>query len=103
MNNQTSSTPNLDVVSRYAAASCTSISRNVSRLFTPSCVMVINCFLYKPILDAIDALEQLIAKQLEEAEKQRTAAEDERRTLRQKKDTFGGQCDELMQRAENKA
>ena len=49
------------------------------------------------------ALEQRIAKKLEEAEKQRTAAEDERRTLRQKNDTYGGQCDELMQRAENKA
>ena len=66
-------------------------------------VWLMKRFLYKPILDAIDAREQLIAKKLAEAETQRTEAEQERETLRQKNDTFDEQRDELMQRTENEA
>ena len=66
-------------------------------------VWLMKRFLYKPILDAIDAREQLVAKKLAEAETQRTEAEQERETLRQKNDTFDEQRDELMQRTENEA
>ncbi len=66
-------------------------------------VWLMKRFLYKPILHAIDAREQLIAKKLAEAATQRTEAENERETLRQKNMAFDEQRDELLHRATDEA
>jgi F-type H+-transporting ATPase subunit b len=66
-------------------------------------VWLMKRFLYKPILNAIDAREQLIAKKLSEADTQRIAAENERETLRQKNHTFDEQRNELLRRATDEA
>lgn len=66
-------------------------------------VWLMKRFLYKPILDAVDAREQLIAKKLAEADTQRSKAENERETLRRKNQTFDEQRDELLRRATEEA
>lgn len=66
-------------------------------------VWLMKRFLYKPILHAIDAREQLIARKLAEADLQRTAAENEREKLRQKNHTFDEQRGELLRKAQDEA
>ena len=66
-------------------------------------VWLLKRFLYKPILNAIDAREQLIAGKLAEADTQRSKAENERETLRQKNHTFDEQRNELLRRATDEA
>jgi F-type H+-transporting ATPase subunit b len=62
-------------------------------------VWLLKHFLYKPILDAIDAREQLIAAELGRAAAQQTAADKERDEFRDKSKTLDEQRDALMTRA----
>jgi F-type H+-transporting ATPase subunit b len=66
-------------------------------------VWLMKRFLYKPILNAIDAREKLVAGKLAEADTQKSMAEKERETLRQKNHAFDQQRDELLQRATEEA
>lgn len=66
-------------------------------------VWLLKRFLYKPILDAIDARERRIAKALADAEATKAAAEGERETFRQKNDAFDQQRDGLLGSARDEA
>jgi F-type H+-transporting ATPase subunit b len=56
-------------------------------------------FLYKPVLDAIDAREKRIASQLADADKKKAAALGDRDELKQKNDAFDQQRAALLQKA----
>ena len=56
-------------------------------------------FLYKPVLDAIDAREKHIASQLADADKKKAAALGERADLKQKNEAFDQQRAALLQKA----
>lgn len=66
-------------------------------------VWLMKRFLYKPILNAIDSREKLVAQRLADAKTQRTEAEQERETFRQKNEAFDEQRDELMRTAKDEA
>ena len=63
-------------------------------------VWLMKRFLYRPILQAIDTREKLIAKELAEAETKRTEAEKERDDFRQRNEAFDRQRAELVSQAE---
>ena len=56
-------------------------------------------FLYKPVLDAIDAREKRIASQLADADKKKAAALGERAELKQKNEAFDQQRAALLDKA----
>ena len=56
-------------------------------------------FLYKPVLDAIDAREKRIASQLADADKKKAAALSERDELKQKNEAFDQQRAALLEKA----
>jgi F-type H+-transporting ATPase subunit b len=60
-------------------------------------------FLYKPVLDAIDAREQLIARQLAQAQAEESEARQERDTYRQKNAHFEDKRDALLSQASDEA
>jgi F-type H+-transporting ATPase subunit b len=60
-------------------------------------------FLYKPILDAIDARENRIATELADAAEKQTQAAQERDAFRQKNDDFDQQRDNLLSKAKDEA
>jgi F-type H+-transporting ATPase subunit b len=60
-------------------------------------------FLYKPILHAIDAREQRIAKELADADTKKTEAEKEREKFQKKNEEFDQQRDELLSKAKDEA
>lgn len=60
-------------------------------------------FLYQPVLDAIDAREQRIAKQLQQAQAVQDDAEQERVKLKQKHADFDQQQATLLEQATDKA
>jgi len=60
-------------------------------------------FLYKPILNAIDAREQRIAKELADAEAKKADAQKEREAFKSKNKAFDGQRDALMSQATEEA
>jgi len=60
-------------------------------------------FLYKPILDAIDARETRIATELADAGEKQNQAAKERDALQQKNDEFDRQRDELLSKAKAEA
>ena len=62
-------------------------------------VWLLKRFLYKPILDAVDAREQRIATELAQADAQQTSAKQERDTFHQKNAAFDQQRDELLNQA----
>jgi F-type H+-transporting ATPase subunit b len=62
-------------------------------------VWLMKRFLYKPILDAIDAREERIAKELADANATKAAAEKERDEFQQKNETFDQQRAALMSKA----
>jgi len=64
-------------------------------------VWLLKRFLYKPILHAIDAREQRIAKELADADWTKTEAEKERRKFREKNEEFDRQRDELLSKTED--
>jgi F-type H+-transporting ATPase subunit b len=66
-------------------------------------VWLMKRFLYKPILHAIDAREQRIARELADAAAQKTEAEKERETFREKNEAFDRQRAELLSRATKEA
>lgn len=66
-------------------------------------VWLLKRFLYRPILDAIDAREQRIAKEIADADTKKAEAEGARKTLQQKNEAFDRQRDGLMARAEEEA
>ena len=66
-------------------------------------VWLLKRFLYKPILHAIDAREQRIAKELADADSKKTEAEKEREKFRKKNDEFDQQRDELLSKAKDEA
>ena len=59
-------------------------------------VWLLKRFLYKPILDAIDAREQRIAKALAEAEEKKNAAQKQRDEFERKNQQFNDERDTLM-------
>ncbi len=62
-------------------------------------VWLLKHFLYKPIRDAINAREQGIAKQLEDADDQKAEATKEREAYEQKNATFGKERADLLAKA----
>jgi F-type H+-transporting ATPase subunit b len=60
-------------------------------------------FLYKPILDAIDAREKRIAAELADADANKAEALQERDRFQQKNDDFDRQRDELLSQAKDEA
>jgi F-type H+-transporting ATPase subunit b len=66
-------------------------------------VWLLKRFLYRPILNAIDAREQRIAKELADAERRKTEAEKERETFRNKNEEFDRQRHEFLSRAKDEA
>jgi len=66
-------------------------------------VWLMKRFLYKPILQAIDAREQRIAEELADADAKKTEAEKEREQFREKNDAFDRQRAALLSRAEEAA
>jgi F-type H+-transporting ATPase subunit b len=66
-------------------------------------VWLLKRFLYKPILDAIDAREQRIATELADADKKRAEAQKEGDEFRRKNDEFDHQRAALLSRATQEA
>ena len=64
-------------------------------------VWLLKHFLYKPILHAIDAREQRIAKELEDADEKMAEAKKERDEFRHKNEKFDKQRDELLNKAKD--
>ncbi|MGC2030179.1 MAG: F0F1 ATP synthase subunit delta [Steroidobacteraceae bacterium] len=62
-------------------------------------VWLLKRFLYKPILDAVDAREKRIAAELADADKQKDAARMEREEFQRKNEVFVQQRDELLKTA----
>ena len=66
-------------------------------------VWLMKRFLYKPILDAIDAREKRIATELADADAKRAEAQKERDEFQQKNDEFDQQRDSLLSQAADEA
>jgi F-type H+-transporting ATPase subunit b len=66
-------------------------------------VWLMKRFLYKPILDAIDAREKKIAAELADADAKKTEAQKERDTFQQKNDAFDQQRAALLSQAADAA
>jgi F-type H+-transporting ATPase subunit b len=66
-------------------------------------VWLMKRFLYKPILHAIDAREQRIAKELADADTTKTEAEKEREKFQKKNEEFDQHRDELLSKAKDEA
>jgi F-type H+-transporting ATPase subunit b len=66
-------------------------------------VWLMKRFLYKPILHAIDAREQRIAKELADADTTKTEAEKEREKFQKKNEEFDQQRDELLSKVKDEA
>ncbi|MDO9116539.1 MAG: F0F1 ATP synthase subunit delta [Nitrospira sp.] len=66
-------------------------------------VWLMKRFLYKPILDAIDAREKRIATELADAAEKKVEAKKERDEFKYKNDEFEKQRDELMSQATDEA
>lgn len=66
-------------------------------------VWLLKRFLYKPILDAVDARESRVAAELAQADAQKTTAEQERDTYRLKNEAFDQQRDALLDQAKSEA
>ena len=66
-------------------------------------VWLLKRFLYKPILHAIDAREQRIAKELADADTKKTEAEKEREKFQKNNEEFDQQRDELLSKAKDEA
>jgi F-type H+-transporting ATPase subunit b len=66
-------------------------------------VWLLKRFLYKPILNAVDAREKLIATKLADADAKEAEAQKERDTFQKKNDAFDHQRAELMDRAADEA
>jgi F-type H+-transporting ATPase subunit b len=66
-------------------------------------VWLLKRFLYRPILDAIDAREQRIAKELADADATKAAAQQERDTFQRKNEEFDRQRATLLGQATNEA
>jgi F-type H+-transporting ATPase subunit b len=66
-------------------------------------VWLLKRFLYKPILDAVDAREKRIATELAQADAQQTKADQERETFRLKNAAFDQQRDDLLTQAKAEA
>jgi F-type H+-transporting ATPase subunit b len=66
-------------------------------------VWLLKRFLYKPILDAIDAREKRIANELADASTKQSQARKERDEFQRKNEEFDRQRDELLNRAKDEA
>jgi F-type H+-transporting ATPase subunit b len=66
-------------------------------------VWLMKRFLYKPVLDAIDAREKRIASALADAAAKQAAAKKEREEFQQKNTAFDSQCSDLLGKAKNEA
>jgi F-type H+-transporting ATPase subunit b len=66
-------------------------------------VWLLKHFLYRPILDAIDARENRIAKELADADAKKTEAQQERNTFQNKNEKFDNQRATLMSQAKDEA
>jgi F-type H+-transporting ATPase subunit b len=66
-------------------------------------VWLLKRFLYKPILDAIDAREQRIATELADAHAKQTQAESQRDEFQKKNEEFDRQRGELLSKAKDEA
>jgi F-type H+-transporting ATPase subunit b len=66
-------------------------------------VWLMKRFLYKPILDAIDAREKRIASALADAALKQTAAQKERDEFLQKNEEFDGQRNDMLEQAKDEA
>ncbi|WP_339673794.1 hypothetical protein [Dasania marina] len=66
-------------------------------------VWLLKHFLYRPILDAIDARESRIAKELADADARKAQAQQEHETYRKKNETFDKQHATLMSEAQDEA
>jgi F-type H+-transporting ATPase subunit b len=66
-------------------------------------VWLLKRFLYKPILNALDAREKRIAKELADANSQRAEAEKKRKEYEQRNEKFDQQREELLSEAKENA
>jgi F-type H+-transporting ATPase subunit b len=66
-------------------------------------VWLLKRFLYKPILNAIDAREKLIAKELADAAAKKAEARAERDEFQKKNEDFDRQCTDLLAKATEEA
>ena len=66
-------------------------------------VWLLKHFLYKPILQALDAREQRIAKELADADSTKSEAEKEREKFHKKNEAFDRQREELLSKAKDEA
>ncbi|MDY0166145.1 MAG: F0F1 ATP synthase subunit B [Thermoguttaceae bacterium] len=66
-------------------------------------VWLLKRFLYKPILDALDAREQRIADELADAATKQSEAESERDEFREKNEEFNRRRDEMLSKARDEA
>ncbi len=66
-------------------------------------VWLLKRFLYKPILNAMDAREKMIAAQLTEAQKKMAETEQERRVFKDKNEEFDREKDAMLKQAAQKA
>jgi F-type H+-transporting ATPase subunit b len=66
-------------------------------------VWLLRRFLYKPILDAVDAREKLIARELADAESKKAEAQKERDAFAHKNEEFDRQRADLLSRAADEA
>jgi F-type H+-transporting ATPase subunit b len=64
-------------------------------------VWLLKRFLYKPILHAIDAREQGITKELEDADTKKIEAEKEREKFQKKNEEFDRQRDQILSKAKD--
>ena len=66
-------------------------------------VWLMKRFLYKPVLDAIDAREERIAKELKDADEKRATAQKERNEFQHKNEEFDKQRADLVKKATDEA
>ena len=66
-------------------------------------VWLLRRFLYKPILNAVDAREKLIARELADAEGKKAEAQKERDAFEHKNEEFDRQCAGLLSKATDEA
>jgi F-type H+-transporting ATPase subunit b len=66
-------------------------------------VWLLKRFLYKPILDAVDAREKRVATELADADAKKTEAKKERDEFQRKNEEFDRQRDELLSKARDEA
>ena len=66
-------------------------------------VWLLKRFLYRPVLDAMDAREKRVRETVAAADRQKAAAEEETKRLREQQDAFAAQKEALLEKAREEA